>query len=266
MPIFDKGPNLRTPFGENVYLRSTRDLKFESGMVLASTVPNIAVDTVNQKVLQKGVVMARIVTPGANFGKIGPFQPGTGFGNESASIAVDATGGTFTITWDSSTTAAIAFNASPAAVKSALLLADNDIGVNDVTVTGGPGAAGGATPYVITWTGDLGARDVTAVTTTATSLTGGAATAAVTTTAGASGATGGATDGRENPDNIVGFNNTFLPWQLMEGDREIAVAYECSVVQANCLVLNTAGTAYVALSDAVASVMGRTKGVSVLFK
>lgn len=265
MPLFTKGPALRTPFGKNVYLRSTRDFKTISAMVAASTVPAITIDgATDQKVLQPGVVIAKIVS-GAEIGKFGPFQPGGSLVNESASIAVDATGGTFTITWDGSTTAAIAFNATAAAVKAALLLADNDIGADDIIVTGGPGVAGGATPYLITWTGDYGRRDVTAVTTTAASLTGGAGTAAVTTIAGGSGSSGGATDGRENPDNIVGLNNTFLPWQLMEGDREVAVVYEAAVTQANCLVLNAAGTAFIPMNDAVASAMGRTKAVSILF-
>lgn len=40
-----------------------------------------------------------------------------------------------------------------------------------------------------------------------------------------------ASDGREDTDNIVGVNDTFLPWQLMERDVEIAVVYEASVVQ-----------------------------------
>lgn len=44
----------------------------------------------------------------------------------------------------------------------------------------------------------------------------------------------GATDGREATANIVGVNDTFLPWQLEERDVEVAVAYEATVVQAWC--------------------------------
>jgi hypothetical protein len=44
----------------------------------------------------------------------------------------------------------------------------------------------------------------------------------------------GATDGREDDANIVGLNDTFLPWQLMERDVEVAVTYEATVRQAWC--------------------------------
>lgn len=103
--------------------------------------------------------------------------------NESASIAVDATGGTFTITVEGVATAAIAFNALASAVQTALELLPG-IAPGDVTVTGGPGAAGGLTPYVITWGGRYSGVNAPNFTTAAGSLTGGAATAAVTTTAG----------------------------------------------------------------------------------
>lgn len=99
---------------------------------------------------------------------------------EIQSIAVDAAGGTFTITFSAQTTSAINYNATAAAVTTALEALSN-IAPGDVVVTGGPGVAGGATPYVLTFGGTF-EGDVAAVTTTATSLTGGASTAAVTTT------------------------------------------------------------------------------------
>lgn len=103
---------------------------------------------------------------------------------ETASIAVDATGGTFTITIEGLATAAVAFNATAAAVKTAILLNRPGVEPDDFEVTGGPGAAGGATPYVITWSGAKYAnQDAPIVTTGAGSLTGGAGTAAVTTVA-----------------------------------------------------------------------------------
>lgn len=43
-----------------------------------------------------------------------------------------------------------------------------------------------------------------------------------------------ATDGRQTAANVVGINDTFLPWQLLERDVEIAYAYDASVVQAWC--------------------------------
>lgn len=44
----------------------------------------------------------------------------------------------------------------------------------------------------------------------------------------------GATDGRQTAANIVGINDTFLPWQLLERDVEVAVTYEATVVQGWC--------------------------------
>jgi hypothetical protein len=100
--------------------------------------------------------------------------------NEVQSITVDAAGGTFTITYSGQTTTAIAYNAAASAVQSALEALSN-IGVGDVSVTGGPGSAGGATPYFIEFRKTLGQTNVAAVTTGVGSLTGGAATAAVAT-------------------------------------------------------------------------------------
>lgn len=100
---------------------------------------------------------------------------------EVQTITVDATGGTFTVTWNGATTSALAFNVSAASFTTAMdAIAD---GTGNVVVTGGPGAAGGGTPYTLTWSAGRG--NVPAPTTDATSLTGGAGTAVVaTTTAG----------------------------------------------------------------------------------
>lgn len=76
---------------------------------------------------------------------------------------------------------------------------------------------------------------------------------------------GAATDGRGDPLNIVGINNTFLPWQLLERDVEVAAVYECSAVQAKCFERDAAG-ARVALTDATADDMRSAKGVSIIFK
>lgn len=51
----------------------------------------------------------------------------------------------------------------------------------------------------------------------------------------------GATDGRQTAANIVGINDTFLPWQLMHADREVAVCYDAAVVQAWCFERDAAG-------------------------
>lgn len=152
MPLFQKGP---TPadygtFGKNVFLRSTQDVKTDSGMLAASTFPaKAAGDGTPQKILQPGTVLAKI-TSGAESGKLGPFSAK-------------------------------------------------------------------------------------------------------------------ATDGRQTVANIVGINITFLPWQLLEGDREVAYAYEASVEQPNCIEFD-ADDLSIPLSDTTATAMVAKKLLSILFK
>lgn len=74
----------------------------------------------------------------------------------------------------------------------------------------------------------------------------------------------GATDGRQTVGNIVGLNDTFLPWQLLERDVEIGVTYECTAVQGWCKELIADGTS-VALTNATADAMRGTKGVDIRF-
>lgn len=80
----------------------------------------------------------------------------------------------------------------------------------------------------------------------------------------------GVTDGRSTAANIVGFSDTFLPWQLIERDVEVSAVYECAAVQGWCLEYTLASpTVPVALSVATRDAMqagGTAKGVSILFK
>lgn len=140
MPSFDKtGATLRTPFGKNQYLRSTRAVKYESGTVAAASVAAETIDgTADQKVLQPGEVLAKI-TSGPEAGKLGPFQAG-------------------------------------------------------------------------------------------------------------------ATDGRQTAANIVGINDTFLPWQLMHRDVEVAYTYDAAVVQGWCFERDAAG-ARIPLTNATRDAM-----------
>jgi hypothetical protein len=91
--------------------------------------------------------------------------------NEAEKITVNATGGTFTITYEGETTAPIAYNASTGEVQAAidsLPAAKASIGV-----VGAPGT------YTLVFGGALGERSINPVTTNRAGLTGGARLATV---------------------------------------------------------------------------------------
>lgn len=117
----------------------------------------------------------------------------SGPGNSPATSAkqtltVDATEGQFKLTFRGQTTADLAFNASAAEVDTALE-ALSTIGAGNVSVTGGPGGAGGGTPYVVTFAGTLANAPMPLIVTSAgtTPLGGGAGAAVANTTTGATG-------------------------------------------------------------------------------
>lgn len=91
---------------------------------------------------------------------------------QTVTITGSPTGGTFTLTYSGQTTAAIAFNATAATVKTELENLTN-IGVNDVSVTGGPLPG---TALTVTFRNALAATNVAQLTSTS-SLTGGTAPA-----------------------------------------------------------------------------------------
>lgn len=93
-------------------------------------------------------------------------------GNEIQTLTIDATGGTFTISWDGEgPTSALDYDATASEVQTALeALANIDSG--DVSVTGSDGG-----PYTIEFTGQYLNTAVAEITTDAGSLTGGAGTA-----------------------------------------------------------------------------------------
>jgi len=107
---------------------------------------------------------------------------------QTVTITGTPTGGTFTLTLDGETSAAIAYNATASAVQTALENLSN-VNPGDLAVTGGPGPG---TPYVVTFTGARSGTDVPALTASA-SLTGGSSPAVgiATTTGGGSGASDG---------------------------------------------------------------------------
>lgn len=99
--------------------------------------------------------------------------------NEVQTITVTGgpAGGTYTLTYAGQTTAAIAYNATAAAVQAALRALSN-IGASDVSCSGGPHPG---TPIVCTFAGQLGGQDVQLLTATA-SFTGGTSPAITVTT------------------------------------------------------------------------------------
>lgn len=120
----------------------------------------------------------------------GLYAPYAGATNEVQTVTITGspTGGTFTLTWNSQTTAGIAYNATAATVRTALEALSN-IAPGDVTVTG---SAGG--PYTVTFGGAYLGDDVAQMTASGASLTGGSSPAvsvATTTAGGAAGASDG---------------------------------------------------------------------------
>jgi hypothetical protein len=101
---------------------------------------------------------------------------------EAQRVAVDGTAGDYTLTFDGDTTAAIAFDATAAAVETELA-GLTGIGTGNVQVSGGPGDSGATTPYVVEFINDLGGVDVSALTADDTGLTGGGAAVTITTIA-----------------------------------------------------------------------------------
>jgi len=89
--------------------------------------------------------------------------------NEIQEILTDATGGTFTLTFQSQTTGALAYNISVAALTTALEGLSN-IAPGDVTVTGGPGA------WTVEFKGVFAGVNVPQMTAGVGSLTGGSLT------------------------------------------------------------------------------------------
>lgn len=75
----------------------------------------------------------------------------------------------------------------------------------------------------------------------------------------------GATDGRETAANIVGVNDTWLPWQLMEHDCTVAATYEATLVQAWCFERDAAGLR-ITLTNTTIDAMRGTKGLSLMAK
>jgi hypothetical protein len=101
--------------------------------------------------------------------------------SEVQQVAVDATGGTFTLTFESQTTAPLEFDASATEVAAALNGLSSIGPSGAVEVEGGPGSLGGVTPYVVRFGGSLAATNVNPIGADSSQLTGGTMTATVST-------------------------------------------------------------------------------------
>lgn len=253
MPFFNKTQGAVTTFGKNEYLRSSTGLLFNSYTCAANSVPGLVIaDGSTQKVLQPGTVMAKI-TSGPDTGKIGPYQAAGTADVWTVTPGGTWSAGTYTVTINGKTTAAVAFNASLAVLQAAV---DAVMGAGNMVLSGGPEhttptvyTAAGNTQGPVTFSINIGSVTGTSPTATPVHTTTGVA---------------GALDGRSNTANIVGINDTFLPWQLIEGDTEVAVLYQGAVVQGWCIELLATGVAQ-ACQNATATAMTNQKSMDIRF-
>ena len=75
----------------------------------------------------------------------------------------------------------------------------------------------------------------------------------------------GVTDGRSDPANIVGINNSYYPYQLMDRDVEVAVVYAGAVVQANVTVRDATG-ARIPIPNATVTTLEARKDLDLTWK
>lgn len=178
--------------------------------------------------LPAGIVLGK-VTATSRYGPYG------GLSSEVQTITVDATAGTYTITFDGETTAAIAFDALAATVQAALELLSN-VQPGDIVVTGGVGASGGGTPYTLTFGGQYLGVNVPTVIVADVNLSGGGDSVVA-----AVGTAGGSTvsDGRETPRGLL------LDRVKVESDNTTGLAvgalqWHGHIIEANLPIASTA--------------------------
>ena len=218
-------PGLRTVSdgvtAEASFLASEHGIVKRAGVTLAASL--VSADGDGNKIVAAGTVLGKVTATGL----YGPYGENT---NESQTVTVDATGGTFTLTFDGETTGAIAENAAAATVQTALLALSN-LNAGDVSVTG---SAGG--PFTVTFSGQYADTNVPALTADPASLTGGAGTVVI-----ATDPAGGSTvsDGREVAAGIL-----LESVNLKDGDTVAGMLIHGSVLEARCTgVDNAAKTA-----------------------
>jgi hypothetical protein len=113
--------------------------------------------------------------------------------NENQTVRVaNATGGTFTLTFDGQTTAPLAFNSTAAQIAAALAALSSIGGTSNVQATGGPVNTANV---LVTWKGTFEEQNVATLTFDATGLTGTTPTVTIGVGAGAGGSNTSARQG-----------------------------------------------------------------------
>lgn len=179
----------------------------------------------------KGTALRQVSGLSASTGGTVTFS---GAGNsEVQTLTVNATAGTYTITYSGQTTSAIAFNAVAATVQSALEALSN-IAPGDVIVSGGVGAGGGGTPYTLTWNATLG--NVAQPTTTP-SLTGGTSTATFATiTPGVTAILTGTAQGKNTTAPFIA--NKLSTLEVTSGIDGVGTAYTIALTGGSLTISN----------------------------
>ncbi|MFD6149355.1 hypothetical protein [Streptomyces sp. NPDC060243] len=142
----------------------------------------------------------------------GLFEPYAALTNEvqTATVTGAPTGGTFTLTFSGQTTTPIAYNATAAAVQTALDALSN-VNPGDIKVTGTTGG-----PYTLTFGGQYLGDNVASVSATATGLTGGT-TPSVTIATTTAGGTATAADGTQKFAGFLFAEVSFYPGSTKAG-------------------------------------------------
>ncbi|MEU8136586.1 hypothetical protein [Streptodolium elevatio] len=182
---------------------------------------------------------------GLPLGKVtatGLYGPYGGRASEVQTVTITGTptGGTYTLTFDGETTAAIAFNAAASAVQTALEALSNVV-PGEVVCAGGPHPG---TAVTVTFGGRYLGQNVPQMTAASGSLTGGTSpTVTVTTT------TAGGSSASDGTENLAGFlfcavaaptsnsSNTKIPAAMLDHGKVIAAKLPIAV--------DAAGQAYV---------------------
>jgi hypothetical protein len=205
-------PGLKTeqdPLQSSVEFLASQDYTVKrGGITLDST--TITADSDGNKIVKGGTVLYKRAATGK-------YTPATSQEVQTVTVTGAPTGGTFTLTYAGQTTAAIVYNATAAAVRTALEALSN-LAPGDVTVTG---SAGG--PWTVTFTGG---GDVAQMTADGTALTGGTTPSVTVTTTTAGGGTGedAVAKGLLFPGDV----------NLADGDVITGMLIRGSVLEARC--------------------------------